>query len=171
MVPGETMKKFLLSVGLVLLSVTAAFAQGTPEYVDVPLTDSAYTDLAVVTSAGIMDCCYGGSCENRGMTRHEFAVATARLLKIGLFSANMPVDHTASGPDGLVILAATKRLAVKFAPEMKALGVRLELIKINGEFIFNSQFDDVPAGHWAYDAVLTLRRSGILIGVPAELKK
>jgi len=159
------MKKFVLSLGVLLCCAGASHAQA--EYPDVPMDDSAYADINLLSQPGVMDNCYG-SVGPRAMTRYEFAVAIARWLEN---SAQGAIVHQ---PENT---AALKRLVNKFLPELKELGVDVEKIKINGVFLIEPRialpktkvappFSDVPKNHWAFDAVEKLRLSGILIGYP-----
>lgn len=175
------MKHFLLSLGLLLCCVTASVAQDKNP--DVPLGDPAYADLTLLTSIVWADEDWRG----RPMTRYEFAVATARLLRyVDSFEEadrarrigpSTPSNHTSSQGE-ILLFAALKRLVEKFRPELKALGVQVEQIKINGVYLIEPQrgqpelpvapsFADVPKNHWAYEAVETLRLSGIMIGIPS----
>lgn len=115
-------------------------SQNMAEYPDVPLDDSAYIDINILVQAGVveeMSRCYGPST----MTRYEFAVMVARLLEnLG----NGTIDNKTSFAlvkvePNTAEAAALRRLADNFRPELKALGVDIATIKINGIFLFEQQ--------------------------------
>ena len=156
------MQKFLLAIGLLLCCASVSHAQA--EYPDVPLSDSAYADINLLSpTSDAINYCYG-PVGPRAMTRYEFAVAIARSLERTTQQSN-PVNF-----------AALKRLGVKFLPELEMLGVDVEKIKINGVFLIEPktaptktqvapQFLDIPKSHWAFNSVEKLRLSRIVIGV------
>jgi len=177
------MKKFLLSLGILLCCAVASNAQA--EYPDVPFSDSAYADINSLSKAGIFDTgifdnCYG-SVGPRAMTRYEFAVAIARLLenlpldsKDGTFKEfkSPPEVPSLNKPE---VMSTLKRLAEKFLPELEAFNIDVRKIKINGVFLIEPKitqpkikiappFSDVPKNHWAFESVEKLRLSGIVIG-------
>jgi len=161
------MKKFLLSLCVLLCCAVASHAQIENEYPDVPLDDSAYADIAVLgINVVISGECYFGGPRNPARTPYEFAVTIARWLENSAQGANVYQPENA---------AVLKRLLNKFLPELKAMRVDVEKIKINGVFLIEPKiasvktkvappFSDVPKNHWAFEAVEKLRQSGIVVG-------
>ncbi len=49
---------------------------------------------------------------------------------------------------------------------MKRLGIALLIVLVFSAFAFANPFVDVPADHWAYDAVQSLAAKGIIVGYP-----
>jgi hypothetical protein len=116
-------------------------------------------------------------------TNYEFAVAVARSLRsLGvlkrsssgqLFSPAIPESPLLGKPE---VVAALSRLVLRFGPELTRLGVRVDQLEISNAPLIAPKmaprpalpvappFADVPQNHWAYDAVETLRKSGMIIG-------
>ena len=131
----------------------AAIAQETAEYPDVPQNHWAYDAINKLSQAGIIEGMPNGTyMGNKPMTRYEFAVAVARILdKIGgpggvggtgskgatgdtgatgATGATGPAGPAATIPGDWVKRAeltdAINALRNEFAPELKALGVRVD---------------------------------------------
>jgi len=126
----------------------AAMAQETAEYPDVPKNHWAYDAINKLSQAGILEGMPNGTyLGNKPMTRYEFAVAVARILdKLGATSPGTPGAQGEQGPqgppgpagpagqipdvDGFVkrkdLQDAINALRNEFAPELKALGVKVD---------------------------------------------
>lgn len=132
----------------------AAIAQETAEYPDVPQNHWAYDAINKLSQAGIIEGMPNGTyMGNKPMTRYEFAVAVARILdKIGPngpggVGPQGPKGDTGAtgatgatgpaGPAGQIpdvsqyvkrqeLTDAINALRNEFAPELKALGVRVD---------------------------------------------
>jgi hypothetical protein len=127
----------------------AAMAQESAEYPDVPQNHWAYDAINKLSQAGIIEGMPNGTyMGNKPMTRYEFAVAVARILdKIGgTGAAGTPGAPGTRGPQGergpvgpagqipdvsnfvkrKDLQDAINALRNEFAPELKALGVRVD---------------------------------------------
>ena len=127
----------------------AAMAAETAEYPDVPQNHWAYEAINKLSQAGIIEGMPNGTyMGNKPMTRYEFAVAVARILdKVGGAGANgaqgAQGEQGPQGPRGPVgpagqipdvsqfvkrpeLVDAINALRNEFAPELKALGVRVD---------------------------------------------
>jgi hypothetical protein len=125
-------------------------AQAQAEYPDVPLDHWAYNAINKLSQAGIIEGYPNGTYSGgRAMTRYEFAVAIARLLQnmpaAGVGPAGPQGVPGPQGPAGVVgprgesvpqtlpndlvrrqeLNDAIAALRNEFAPELKALGVRV----------------------------------------------
>ncbi|MEO6908184.1 MAG: S-layer homology domain-containing protein [Abditibacteriaceae bacterium] len=129
---------------------TAAPAAGeAAEYPDVPQNHWAYAAINKLSQAGIIEGMPNGTyMGNKPMTRYEFAVAIARILdKIGNNAAGVAGPAGADGAAGAQgpagpagadatipgdwvkraeLIDAINALRNEFAPELKALGVRVD---------------------------------------------
>jgi len=127
----------------------AAMAAETAEYPDVPQNHWAYEAINKLSQAGIIEGMPNGTyMGNKPMTRYEFAVAVARILdKVGGAGASGAQGEQgpqgpqgpagAVGPAGQIpdvsqfvkrkeLTDAINALRNEFAPELKALGVRVD---------------------------------------------
>jgi hypothetical protein len=127
----------------------AALAAETAEYPDVPQNHWAYEAINKLSQAGIIEGMPNGTyMGNKPMTRYEFAVAVARILdkiggtgEVGAVGAQGPQGPQgpagAVGPAGQIpdvsqfvkrqeLIDAINALRNEFAPELKALGVRVD---------------------------------------------
>jgi len=96
-------------------------------------------------------------------------------------AGNLPVV------DAAPIVAAAKRLALKFSPELRKFGIHLRDLKLKStqasgirvfsadsnpeQLVVSQPFGDVVVNHWATTAIEMLRLNGILMGYPAEAHK
>jgi len=127
----------------------AALAAESAEYPDVPQNHWAYEAINKLSQAGIIEGMPNGTyMGNKPMTRYEFAVAVARILdKVGgaggTGATGAPGATGPQGPQGEVgppgqipdvsqfvkrkeLTDAINALRNEFAPELKALGVRVD---------------------------------------------
>ena len=126
----------------------AAIAQETAEYPDVPQNHWAYDAINKLSQAGIIEGMPNGTyLGNKPMTRYEFAVAVARILdklSAGAPGAQGPQGEQGvqgpagqTGPAGQIpdvsdfvkrkdLQDAINALRNEFAPELKALGVKVD---------------------------------------------
>ena len=169
-----------LSVVSMLLCIQTAWAQAPQNYPDVPPGDPAYADLTTIYNSSLLiECVYGFTGKLSPMSRYDFAVATARLIQ------NIPpLERASNNSPALIarrtpIYTALARLLVQFAPELHTLGIshadlaathfsltgKAENIK---DYATTSPFNDVPPGHWAFNAVERLRLNGIIVGQAAH---
>jgi len=186
------LKRILLALWLLLICTAAAPTRGAEAVI--PVSDPAYADIRFLDDTFRES--YGDGTLYGPMTPKEFAICTAALFKspqimLILSGASLPapkmlIPSPSSpwyspeplGPSAVpsvewlemrerLQLAAT-RLVRRFRPELKALGLRVEDIKINGEFVIKpvivKPFSDVAQNHRAYEAIETLRQSGIVVG-------
>ncbi|HEX8551378.1 MAG TPA: S-layer homology domain-containing protein [Abditibacteriaceae bacterium] len=116
--------------------------QATAEYPDVPAGHWAYDAINTLSRAGIIEGRPGGNYYgNQAMTRYEFAVAIARLLKnIGPGQAGPVGPQGPAGPagpagSGLTGVSRTElndainALRTEFARELADLGVRVDALE------------------------------------------
>lgn len=106
----------------------------------------------------------------RAYTRQEFAILIARELPTlgSTFDKEVQQD-----PE---LLNALYRLLQEFAPELARNSVPLLAVRARMTMLAQARdegkatgpFPDVSEGHWAYQAVETLRQTGIIIGYPGS---
>lgn len=174
-------KPFAWAILLALISATCAHAAqqpslprpppivmlGTP---DIPTDSWVYDDLR-----RLQDRKRFGQYPDRSnglwaYTRQEFAILIASQLPTlgSAFDKEVQQD-----PE---LLNALHRLVQEFAPELERNSVPLVVIRSRISMLARARdkakatgpFSDVPEGHWAYQAVETLRQTGILIGYPGR---
>lgn len=164
--------KIWLCMVSVLLCVQAAWAQAPAEEPGLPQNDPAYADLAIVYDSALIQCCYGCNGKFVPLTRYEFAIAIARLIQ------NAPViraSQTRFTAEHSRVNTALARLLVQFTPELRELGLSHSDLNTayrtlsvergtTKAYTVAPSFNDVPPGHWAFDAVEHLRLSGIIMG-------
>jgi hypothetical protein len=182
------MKKLFLMCALMFW---ASAVKAQVENPVVPLDDPAHNAINKLSQAGLIEAPPNGINFNigpRGITRYEFAVAVARLWQNVQFDIEKRDAGRAVPQDPSLkvlqqrpeILDAFTQLAKEFAPELHTLGldenlVQKQLSTLNATAATPTRhsplqiappFPDVPKNHWAYFAVESPRKSGVLIGYP-----
>jgi len=163
----------LVTALLVFVSSNPACAQ-SPQ---VPLDYWAYPAAQTLLKSGVLPN-YGHTVDwpTGTMTRLEFAVITARALDwIPASPAEQRRRYNAQ------VVFVLNRLLNEFEPELQVLlgssGAQSYMPKVRSLLAslawnvgtpparsVSEPFRDVPANHWAYEAVEKLRKAGILIG-------
>ena len=156
--------------------------QTTGPFANVPMTDQAYSDFQTIQDAGILLSRYpGGTIGSRtSMSGYDFAVAIDRLwLLLNRQTQTASADTAAFQHDAEATLqshplaqASLKRLVNEFQPELKGLGqdlpaIQTYLVALRPDLPplpVSPPLPDVPKDHWAYQAVETLRKAGVVIG-------
>ncbi len=160
-------------------------AKKQQQYTSIPLGDAVYDDVRFLRKIGLAPLHSGERdfAVKQVMSRYEFAVVVARIVQAGTPNKenessqltqsasqwSLPLNGlgTQSTPE---IKAALIRLIRRFSPELYDLGFSPErLILVQRELGITSPFketpfNDIPPGHWAYNAVEHLRLSGIIMG-------
>ena len=107
-----SMKKMLAVVAAASLVAVAAPAFAANPFSDVPMNHWAYDAVEQMAAKGILEGYPNGTFKgNRAMTRYEIAQMVARMMANGVGGADA---------DKL------KALIVEFAPELEALGVKVD---------------------------------------------
>lgn len=169
------MKKFLLATGLLFCCASASHAQ--VEYPDVPFEDSAYDDIYLLSPPSPAD---NHSYERRAMTRYEFAIVIARLLE-NIESKSTNQENLLLSNSSPAEVTTIKRLANKFLPELKALVIDIEQLKINSELLIepqvaptksltDSESPDVPRSDSAYADIEILWQEELVGGYSSPTK-
>ncbi len=162
------MKRFALLALMVLLA-TPSVSHAAPTD-RVPSNDPAWHSTDVIQKSGfIMGSPEGTVTGRRVLTRQDFAGAVAKLMReVG--GSPAIANQLAASPSALVAL---KSLVVEFTPELTAVkenvaAYQSTLAALAARHpLVDHPFSDVPPGHWAADAVETLRQRGIVNGYPA----
>ena len=107
-----SMKKMLAVVAAASLVAVAAPAFAANPFSDVPMNHWAYDAVEQLAAKGILEGYPNGTFKgNRAMTRYEIAQMVARMMANGVGGADA---------DKL------KKLIDEFAPELEALGVKVD---------------------------------------------
>ena len=166
---------------LLCLAPKPGHAQATTgPFTDVPKTDRAYQDLAVLHTAGITGDAsdYFGSRAGQA-TRYNFASLAASILDT--LSGGSKDDFAL--PDAATVqtrllqhpsaVAALTDLVNEFQSEEMQIGVDLSAAHLRLATLLQGHappisppFSDVPKNHWAYQSVETVRKAGIVTGEP-----
>jgi hypothetical protein len=138
----------------------------------VPSDSPAYTDLTLIYNSALIECCYGCNGKFVPLTRYDFAVTIARLVQnVSVIRAS----QTRFTAEDSRVNAALARLLVQFTPELRELGLSAFDLDTAYKTLTDERrttkasavapsFNDIPPGHWAYNAVEHLRLSGIIMG-------
>jgi len=146
---------------------------------DIPLDHWAYSEVDKLQRAGLVVGVEGRLYDLRRVTtRFGFAVAVARALdrvdRAGLPQGGTQLKHDAQV---LIALPSLMRLVIEFEPELKLLNMDVPTARARLAALIREQapapvgpvnppFRDMPADHWAFEAVEKLRKLGILSGYP-----
>ena len=129
-----------------------------------------YLALRRLEDAGIHTGFCFDTCGRRPWTRGEFAQALTHVMApLADSPANLVrQDLETRLQTHPLALAALKRLASEFQPELTARGQ--DVPRLQGRLAalqpIAAPFPDVPKNHWAYQSVETLRKAGIVTGEP-----
>jgi len=181
------MKKFIVSLGLLLTCATASFAQGMNAGIR-PGTP-ALDDFFMLLKTEAIDIRVDGSELRRwskeGLSSREIVRYLAFVLRPPAQMELLPPGPSRSepvGPQGppvasepsraqIQAIQAFRRLASRFRVELNALGIQVERIIFYGEPLVKPgiamPFKDVFLDQWAFEAVELLRDRGIIVGYPS----